>query len=383
VRLRLDRLAVVVALCAGVCAGAFAFVTACIPDLPSDGSSPIVVPDAQVEAAPPPAAFCGDGIVDLAKGEQCDPGTGSAVGCTPTCQVECDAGFHWLRNDHCYVDVLPGATSLTDAIDRCPGDTTHVVTFASGEELGAVAGALDAGGFWVGMYQAVAKFDSVTSLEPGWDPTCSGCFVQARDPTQALPPGDAGGQACVEGFSDPDASWQQYPCTGITKRIHVICEREPQGHLSQSCTVGDGGAECFPLRFTYGTKTYVYVKESASADYAEQHCESLGGTLVVLQSRDEREQLWKELGHIVGAGTVFSTWIGLALTDGGSGWTWADDASADAYASPWADREPRDASGQAYLYNNGGAPLAVDDTLARPTTTLFLPYVCQLPLRDD
>jgi hypothetical protein len=376
VRLRLDRLAVVVALSAGACAAALALVPAgCIPDLPSAVVAP--EPDAESDAAPP-APHCGDGIVQLSLGEQCDPGAAPAVDCVK-CQVVCDGGFHWSRNDHCYVDVPPGAVAISEAImTRCTGGT-HVVTFASGEELGVVVGALDAGQFWVGMYEAVAKFDSVTSLEPGWDPTCSGCFAQTTDPTQPLPGWDAG-QLCVEGFSDLDASWQQYPCSG-GKRIDVICEREPVGRLSQPCN--DGG-ECFDLRFTHGAKSYVFVKLAAPADTAEQQCESLGGTLVVLQSRDEREQMWKELARMSGAGLPTTIWIGLSVADGGADWTWADDASADAYPPPWADRQPRDAGGRAYLYQNNGTPPLVDDTLAHgETTPLFLPYVCQVPARDD
>jgi hypothetical protein len=386
----LDRLAVVVALAAVACAGALALVpTGCIPDLPSNDGTGVGPDAAPTEAAPPPAPYCGDGIVDLAMGEQCDPGGATPIGCTPGCKIECDAGFHWPLNDHCYVDVPQGAASISEAIGtRCTGSTTHVVTFASAQELAAVVGALDASTFWVGMYQAVSKYDSVTTLEPGWDPLCGGCFVQEPDPTQPLPSTDAGGQACVEGFSDLDASWEEVPCTGIPHvRLHAICEREPQGRLSQPCTVGDASAECFSLRATVGTKTYVYIKTAAPPDYAEQQCESLGGTLVVLQSRDEREQLWKEVGgKIAGAATPFSIWIGLSTRDdAGLDWVWADDASADAYASPWADRQPRDDGGpaQAFMYNNGGTPPVVDDTLARvPAAAADYAYVCQLPVRD-
>lgn len=382
-RLRLDRLTLVVALSAGGCAVAGVLgPSGCIPDLPSN-SSP-VASDAQAEVAPP-APFCGDGIVDLALGEQCDPGAGTAIGCTASCKVDCDGGFHWSANDHCYINVPPGAGSIDEAtMNRCTGSTTHVVTFASGQELAAVVGAIDAGSFWVGMLESVAKFDSVTTLEPGWEPGCSGCFAQVSDPTMPLPPAtDAGGQACVEGFSDLDASWEQYPCTNA-RRIPVICEREPQGRLSQACTIADAGAECFPLRFTYGRKTYVFVRQAAPADYAEQQCESLGGTLVVLQSRDEREQLWKEIGKIEGAATPYALWIGLSAHDeAGVDWIWADDASADAYAPVWADHEPRDGGPQAYLVNNGGSPQLVDDTLAHaPLSPVFYPYVCQLPVRD-
>jgi cysteine-rich repeat protein len=378
----LDRLAVAVALSAGACTAALTLVgpSGCIPDLPSSVAVDTDTGAGSDVVAPVP--HCGDGIVQLSLGEQCDPGANPQVGCSPTCQIQCDGGFHWSSNDHCYGVVPPGAASIGEAITtRCTG-SSHVVTFASEQELAAVVGALDAGAFWVGMNQDVAKFDPVTLLEPGWDPTCSGCFAQTPDPTQPLPGYDGGAQACVEGFSDLDASWQQYPCTG-GKRIPVICEREPVGRLSQVCGLVDGG-ECFDLRFTYGSKTYVYVKLAAPADAAEQQCESLGGTLVVLQSRDEREQLWKELARMSGAGLPTTIWIGLSIADGASDWTWADDASLDAYAPPWGDRQPKDGGARAYLFQNNGSPALVDETLARvETTALFLPYVCQLPARDE
>lgn len=368
----------VVALSAGACTAAFALVqAACIPDLPSETAAGA---DAGAAEASPPAPRCGDGIVQLSLGEQCDPGANAQVGCN-ACKVECDGGFRWPGNDHCYGVASSGATSITEWAARCTG-TSHVVTFASEQELAAVVGALDAGAFWVGMSQYLAKFDSVIispPLEPGWDPGCSGCFAQTPDPTQPLP-GYDGGSSCVEGFSDLDASWQQYPCSG-GKRLPVICEREPVGRLSQPCSVVDGG-ECFDLRFTQGSKTYVYVKLAAPPDTAEQQCESLGGTLVVLQSRDEREQLWKELSRMSGAGLPTSIWIGLSLANG-SDWTWADDASLDAYPSPWADRQPRDAGGRAFLYQNNSTPLLVDETLARAATTpQDFPFVCQLPAHD-
>lgn len=365
--------------CAGA-AGAVLAAMACIPDLPGNegASQDSSTPDRDAAAKP----FCGDGIIDLAAGEQCDPNTadGSAY-CTADCKVACDGGFVWSRNDHCYFEVPQGAVSLNEAIMlRCTGGGAHVVTFASEDELDAVVMAIDAGPFWVGL-----NFDTTTngytsehSLEPGWGPTCPGCFAHVPDPTQPLP-GDGG--FCVEGFSDLDASWQQFPCAsdaGAKRRIHVICEREPVGSLERACI--DAGVSCIELAWTNGSKRYVYFRNAAPSDgvngSAEETCESLGGSLVVLQSRDEREQLWRAVG-----GTQSSFWIGLSVPEGGSSWTWDDDASEDAYPSPWEIRFPREPGGtRAYLFQNA-TPAAVDDTLARngsgaPT---FFPFVCQLP----
>jgi hypothetical protein len=129
------------------------------------------------------------------------------------------------------------------------------------------------------------------------------------------------------------------------------------------------------------------VHDVAKADDAENDCRSMGGTLVVLQSRDEREQLWRELSRLPpgNGGTPAFIWIGLSLADGGSPdagpWVWDDDAAADAYPSPWGDGQPSGVFGRAYLTQNIQLP-PIDDSLGRnalkdPATKFQ--YVCQLP----
>lgn len=368
--------------CAGA-AGAVLAAMACIPDLPDDQAAS---QDGSLSRPDGGQPFCGDGIIDFQSGEQCDPGPNGSPYCSsPDCKVVCDGGFVWSRNDHCYFDVPPGAQSLNEAINlRCTGGNAHVVTFASEDELGAVAGAIDAGSFWVGLdFSPTANgYASVHPLEPGWEPGCPGCFAHVPDASQAMP-GDAG--LCVEGFSDLSASWQQYACTPDAgprgKRIHVICEREPVGSLERACM--DAGITCIELAATAGAKRYVYFHNAAPSDgqdaSAEETCASLGGTLVVLQSPDEREQLWRAVGATQ---TQSSLWIGLSLPEGGSSWVWDDDASADAYPSPWGIRWPRAQGGtRAYIFQNGGTPSIVDDTLARNGSgaPAFFPFVCQLP----
>lgn len=351
---------------------------ACIPDLP-DGSaaqdgSPVIPP----EGGKP---YCGDGIIDFTAGEQCDPGPNGSAYCSSDCKVVCSGGFVWPRNDHCYYEIPLGAASLSEGITRC-GGSAHVVTFASEDELDAVVGAFDAGPFWVGLsFDPTANgYTSVHALEPGWDPACRGCFAHVQDPSQPLP-GDAG--LCVEGFSDLTAPWQQYPCVTDAgargKRLHVICEREPVGSGSRGCM--DAGVSCLELAWTSGSKRYVYFHNSFPSDgpdaSAEGTCTSLGGSLVVLQSRDEREQLWRAVGANQ---TQSFLWIGLSLPEGGNEWVWDDDASMDAYPPPWGDGWPHAfGPSRAYLFQNGGTPARSDDTLARNTTVQFFPFVCQLP----
>lgn len=355
---------------------------ACIPDLPDgSGSSQDAAPPAPEGGKP----YCGDGIIDFQSGEQCDQ-AGSPY-CTSGCKVVCDGGFVWPRNDHCYFEVPQGAASLNEAINvRCTGGNAHVVTFASEDELDAVVGMIDAGPFWVGLgYDTNGNngYVSEHSLEPGWGPACPGCYAHVPDPTQPLP-GDGG--FCVEGFSDLAASWQQYPCASDAgprgRRIHVICEREPVGALQRPCP--EAGATCLELAWTAGSKRYLYFHNAAPADgpdgSAERTCASLGGSLVVLQSRDEREELWRAIGATQVGTSWF--WIGLSLPEGGASWVWDDDASEDAYAAPWALRMPRPPGGtRAFVSQNGGTPAQVDDTLAHNGTgaPAFFPFVCQLP----
>jgi hypothetical protein len=361
-------------------AGGVLAVMACIPDLPNNEAAP---QDGSLPGADAARPFCGDGIIDIQSGEQCDPGAAGSPYCASDCKVVCDGGVVWPPNYHCYFDVPLGAASLNEAINqRCTGGGAHVVTFASEQELDAVVGAIDAGEFWVGLsFDPTANgYTAVHSLEPGWEPGCPGCFAHVADAAQPMP-GEQ--NECVEGFSDLDASWQGYPCTsdaGPRRRIHAVCEREPVGSLQRACI--DAGISCIELAWTASSKRYVYFHNAAPPDgvdgSAEQTCASLGGSLVVLQSRDEREQLWKAVGATQAQSEL---WIGLSVPDGGTSWVWDDDASADAYPPPWGIRMPREPGGsRAYLFQNGGTPAIVDDTLARnPGAPADFPFVCQLP----
>ncbi len=396
---RLDRRAALLALGFGGCAACAASLavalvmgpSACIPDLPpSEVASNDAAPpgDAAVEADPPPAPGCGDGIVQLSRGEQCDPGPSVAdaapnVGCAEGCRVACNGGFHWAQNDHCYFLLTPDPQNIQEAITRCRGygSTAHVATFASHDELAAVLTALHAATFWGGLtytpFNGANNFNSLTTFEPGWQSGCPGCFAETAGPV--IPGADAG-NGCVAVGANADAAWQQIPCSTAPKREYaLVCEWEPTGRLSETCEAG----ACFDLRATYGAKHYVFRELTASADEAAQQCASLGGTLVVPQTSHEREQLWKEVAHITGDVTS-QLWFGLSMREGGTDWTWADDAGADAYASEWGIRQPRDGGAHAYAQHvhtvEPDVP-PVDDTLLLVETTRVFAYpVCQLPV---
>ncbi len=375
----------------GVGFGAMVAAGACIPDLPPDELLPDQAP---VVAA---AGKCGDGFIDLAAGEQCDPPgapDAGSLGCSAKCQVLC-SGLRWSLNNHCY-ELMPAAASSLqgEASSRCANfrGGGHVVTFASEGELDAVTRYLavaDGGPFWVGLWQAPDKFNSVNAYEPGWSPSCPGCYAHTPAPKAPLPRSpeavaDQTAVGCVEGFTDPaKGAWDQYPCSG-SAALRVVCEHEPEGVHSSPCEAGI----CIDLVATYSTKTYVYQPAMSTWTDAEAQCRGLGGTLVVLQSRDEREQLWRELSRLPVPPPRI--WIGLApgpvpSGDGGTTWIWDDGTNgegADAYPSPWADGQPS-GSTPAFLSHSSTQP-PVDDTLAHTDATVrALPYVCQRVTHAD
>jgi hypothetical protein len=314
-------------------------------------------------------------------------------------QCSADAGaFLWPKNNHCY-ELAGTATSLYLGADRTvcalPG-TAHVATFASEEEFRAVAASVDAGWFWVGLSEPMNNNDYVSEaqFEPGWSMQCPGCYVHTADVTMGLPKSTVvgtGGDYCVQASSDlKQNSWQMIPCGGLNPGLPVVCEREPIGSQARACDAGT----CIDLVWTHGTKSYVYSAVPLPADQAEAACRSMNGSLVVLRSGDEREQLWKELGKLT-SGVPPKIWIGLSETvvdagasdampadgAGASVWRWDDDASVDAYTSQWGYDQPRTTgiySQRAYLMNQ--QPAASDDTLAR-TDGMWtaLPYVCEVP----
>jgi hypothetical protein len=272
----------------------------------------------------------------------------------------------------------------------------HAVTFASDAEFRAVAAHIDAGWFWVGLHETsdIDDYSALPDLEPGWSIPCTGCYAHNPNLNAGLPASTvtgSGGAYCVQASSDlTQPAWQKVPCVSATPAINVLCEREPVGSLAAQCDAGT----CIQLVWTYGTKSYVYGAVPLSADEAEQTCHGLGGRLMVLGSRDEREQLWKELGKL----TVVppAVWVGFSQpsvsgdagardagnNDGAIPWVWDDDAGANAYPSPWGYNRPTAAanhSTRAYLIRE--PTQQSDNTLARddgpmPTS---LPYVCELP----
>lgn len=334
-----------IGLACGAAAVAAVAAFACIPDLPALPSAP---------AATGP--YCGDGIIQLDAGEHCDPGdTGVAAppGCTPACQIACPGGLVYL--DHCYYrggDVA----NLQQASSACDTNNGYVLTVESPDEWafvldGAPYGAREP--FWINLtatdstagYTTVGKVD-----KPGWRQViCPGCFAEDLDAAAPLPvfPGyPANTFGCVFGDKADPETWFGAPCflpIGDAGQLHahVLCERDPPGsYADPSCAPG---GLCFTLPSTYPGKRYAYFPESPTTTwvYASQTCASLQGTLVVLQSRDEREELWEALLEISPAPQRI--WLGLAFDASANAWVWDDGVAADdsdAYPEPWAENRP-------------------------------------------
>ena len=304
---------------------------------------------------------CGDGIITPDAGETCDPGPFSDPSCTNDCRVACapgpDGGGGFYvdpSSNHCYM-AYSAQASETEATQICNSLGAHVVTLVNPAETTAVVDKVNGGAsrYWVGLKRQGQgmTYSSVRigNDEPGWAPasTCTGCYAPnvARQQGLIVVDGgaDAGPPECVIGRSSGAAE-----TIGCNASAKVICEREPVGSRSYDCTNG----YCFNLVATAGQKHYylssVARPAAAAASYCTSHFRSDGGpngTLVILYSDEEREQLvWEllQLGASRGITPPATFWIGLTATtsdagaaDGGKPplvWEW-DDFTPDGLTS--------------------------------------------------
>jgi hypothetical protein len=387
VRLSRAKAAAVGATVASVAVGAWAG-SACIPDL-------------QTMQLPPLATgpLCGNGLVDRDAGEACDPGEAGAVGCTSRCQIDCgDAGLVDPATNHCYFLPNEEQRDYSNASTDCFTATAHPVTFGSPRELEVVSAWAPTvlPGFWIGFVKSSDSAGYIadsTHDEPGWEATnCSGCYAATFDGGIPKSPAFDGGTstACVIAPAVPklgDKPWLEWTCDAVGTGPHTVCEREPPGASTSACN----GAFCVDLAFTHATKRYLLFVQPATGDAAEAQCEQLdGGRLVTLQSPEEREELWNEIGNA--DPSVTQVWIGLAIDGDGGAWVWSDGTLVDSvYPNPWGDKQPADAGAtRAYLQRlpNGDE---VDNQLAQnfdhtqsgaTAVPAALAFVCELPPGD-
>src|SRR5487761_1596976 len=102
--------------------GLLGVVLACLPDL---------------TVTPLPTDTCGSGVVDLARGEACDPGDAGATGCTATCAIDCEGGAVDDASGHCYF-WISGVDSYPLGKSKCSAAGGHVVSFVDPNEVAFV-----------------------------------------------------------------------------------------------------------------------------------------------------------------------------------------------------------------------------------------------------
>ena len=286
------------------------------------------------------ASTCGDGVIDLLEdggdgGESCDPGEAGAAGCE-FCRFTCSGGID--DAGHCYFFADPTKT-YNDAIIACRGAAGHVVTLASVREAAFVSAlAQDASAHWVGLIfdNALNGYASPSgSGEPGWPnegQSCRGCYVLGADDAGGFPLGTgadaSANNACLV---SEDGGSTRVECSGEQLRT-TLCEREPIGQRIYPC----GGLLCTTVLPTETTKRYVVWPSAMGADQARSLCEGSydGGSLVILDTPEEREQLARELRQRLPLPA--EVWIGLSQVDGGWVWTMG---RTDRYRGAKASRE--------------------------------------------
>lgn len=361
---------------------------ACLPDLTAIADADANAEDAGV------TRLCGNGVIDTTTdggGEQCDPGDPGADaqvnGCRD-CRVTCSGGLIDPTTNHCYF-AAGSDTKYADARARCLRVGAHVVTIDSeGEQAFVRTLAADESGYWVGLVldPATGAYRPSRLEEPGFPYTprsggattgpCEGCFSVGAD-AGVLPIADvdASELSCVALRAEGDAGrWFQVPCTPSPPVARpTVCEREPDGvRTLVDCPIG---AYCFDVAATYGKKRYFIFNAAVDPDVAAQSCAAVErGTLALVSSREEREQIAHEvLAHSPEA-IEQQLWIGLT-TDAGV-WTWDDGVVASSRPSLWGDRQPLDA-GRAYVRitaTSYDTQLAYADGTRTPRL-----YICQRP----
>lgn len=356
----------------GVAAIALAAAGSCLPDVTVEGGA---------QARP-----CGDGVVDLAAGEECDPGpdAGEAgvVGCTGDCRVSC-AGVIDPTSRHCYFAGPPTAR-LQAGRDGCGGQRAHLVTFASVDELAfvdrRVLGDSGAALEWVNLdrvdVDGAAEWHTDTTAA-GWSGACPGCFAKAPPEAGAFPNSDGGlGGACVLWARAYPYSWLSIPCdVGAFAQLATVCEREVVGALSRPC---DGGA-CLAVPTTAADRTYLYAATPRAWSDAASACGAIAGPtgpgrLFVPRSAEEREEVTRAV-----AAKGASFWIGLSRA--GGAWTWADGKALTSlvYPLPWGDQAPEATGTAAWV---AADPNRYDVGLAHAgDAATARPFVCAFDLR--
>ena len=248
-----------------------------------------------------------------------------------------------------------------------------MVTFASEAELTAVVSKLPlADAFWVGLDPIAGnanQYFSLASFEPGWAPTCPGCFAHTADASAPLP---GAVQGCVESLPDLDASWQQVPATAATSSTSSAnanrSESCPRSAREDSASTSCGRSARSATSTSAPTLRRRTPRRTAMPTGGRSSCFSRGTSESSSGTSYPRSRYPDPI------------WIGLSLKNGS--WGWDDGAARGAYPSPWGDGEPKGSARGLSLPDADLIPSPLDNTLAVNDVAAdsALAYVCQLPL---
>jgi Lectin C-type domain len=335
-------------------ASAAGLAASCLPDLETTN---------EPRPTKPSSGVCGDGIIDLDAGEQCDPGVrdASIPGCTSDCKLDCDAGnlpaYIDPSSNHCYF-LLSLEAGTREAGNGCQAFGAHVITIGDPSEQEAVSGNLTptpkTTEFWLDLgknpHDGGPQTYSAVTDEPGLarNNVCRGCYgpvspveggVLLPDPTH--PGGD---NRCVTWILGGGARWYATDCEAS---FPTICEREPPGSRRYDCS----GGLCFTVQADPASPAthYLYDPTPMTDVQAAALCAKLNdpeagtkATLVLFHNQEQREQVFYELLQLPPAlGTPTDFWIGYTSTTNTKGaleWVW--DNGGREYPSQWGSLEP-------------------------------------------
>jgi cysteine-rich repeat protein len=167
----------------------------------------------------PAAAVCGDGVVDLARGELCDDGnTMERDSCAADCRrVLCTNGVRQFVDPATYTCYWRETSVIarSTAIERCRSAGARLAMFETRQELDAVYPAMGLGGsnrVWIGLQRVGATWT--------WDNGTPLGYMGFRS---GEPSGDG---TCAEW--GPANSFNDIPCS---QNRDFVCERERPGRL--------------------------------------------------------------------------------------------------------------------------------------------------------
>jgi cysteine-rich repeat protein len=324
--------------CAVLCAG-------CLPSL--DAS--MLEPPADAAASEAHASACVGGAPNaMIEGEEwCDDGNfNDADGCTSDCKLDCSGPgkFLWPVNQSCYF-LQDDSVSPAEAFARCmaAGNEAHVLTLRSEQENAAVAGfllaSLSVDKIMLGLRpnSEGSEWSATAPGEPGWASShaCPGCYAfwDVGEPRV-----DATHRTAV---MSRDAGWK-WSAGSSTGKYALICERELPGRPKNLCENEPG---CDPKTTTVFSPWWVeglqYRVRYLSASFADARadCQAWGGSLLSLDSEEERELA-------VRYGPFNSFWIGLQRAVQADPWAWSDGAE---HGVAWADGLQQDQTGAGAL----------------------------------